>query len=195
MPVARKIAEFTQRSSWIRQMFEEGGRLCELHGPDKVFDFSIGNPNVEPPEEFQEVLEGLVRERTPGSHGYMSNAGYPEAREAVAKVVSRDTLTGEMNRLSWLPVSGATGYRIYRGTQNTVRADFQRLKDVASGVTSYTDDGADVIVGGNPPASNTSGLTMSPVQVEPGNLSIINFGRANIGDEPVAGSNCSIKNS
>jgi len=109
-----------------------------------------------------------------------------------AKVVSRDTPAGEINRLSWLPVSGATGYRIYRGTQNTVRADFQRLKDVAAGVTSYTDDGVDVIVGGNPPASNTSGLTMSPVQVEPGNLSIINFGRANIGDEPVAGSNCSI---
>jgi hypothetical protein len=109
-----------------------------------------------------------------------------------AKVVSRDTLTGEINRLSWLPVSGATGYRIYRGTQNAARADFQRLKDVAAGVTSYTDDGVDEIVGGNPPASNTSGLTMSPVQVEPGNLSIINFGRANIGDEPVAGSNCSI---
>ncbi|MGI5842875.1 MAG: DUF4815 domain-containing protein [Candidatus Xenobium sp.] len=109
-----------------------------------------------------------------------------------AKVVSRDTPAGEINRLSWLPVSGATGYRIYRGTQNTVRADFQRLKDVAAGVTSYTDDGVDVIVGGNPPASNTSGLTMSPVQVEPGNLSIINFGRTNIGDEPVAGSNCSI---
>lgn len=109
-----------------------------------------------------------------------------------AKVVSRDTPAGEINRLSWLPVSGATGYRIYRGTQNTVRADFQRLKDVAAGVTSYTDDGVDVIVGGNPPASNTSGLTMSPVQVEPGNLSIINFGRADIGDKPVAGSNCSI---
>ena len=102
-----------------------------------------------------------------------------------AKVVSRDTLTGEINRLSWLPVSGATGYRIYRGAQNTVRADFQRLKDVASGVTSYIDDGADEIVGGNPPASNTSGLTMSTVQVESGNLSIINFGRTTIGDEPV----------
>jgi len=109
-----------------------------------------------------------------------------------AKVVSRDTPAGEINRLSWLPVSGATGYRIYRGTQNAARADFQRLKDVAAGVTSYTDDGVDEVVGGNPPASNTSGLTMSPVQVEPGNLSIINFGRANIGDEPVAGSNCSI---
>lgn len=115
-----------------------------------------------------------------------------EAQHDSAKVVSRDTLTGEINRLSWLPVGGATGYRIHRGTQNTVRADFQRLKDVAAGVTSYSDDGVDQIVGGNPPASNTSGLTMSPVQVEPGSLSIINFGRTNIGDEPVAGSNCSI---
>jgi aspartate aminotransferase len=90
MPVAKKIAQFSRRSSWIRQMFEEGGRLCELHGPEKVFDFSIGNPNVEPPQKFQEVLEELVRDRSPGRHGYMSNAGYPEAREAVAEVVSRD---------------------------------------------------------------------------------------------------------
>ncbi len=90
MPVAKKIAEFSQRSSWIRQMFEEGGRLCELHGPENVFDFSIGNPNLEPPEEVRRVLQELVRDRTPGRHGYMSNAGYPEAREAVAESLSQD---------------------------------------------------------------------------------------------------------
>mgnify|MGYP002660863437 CR=1 FL=1 len=120
--------------------------------------------------------------------------GYAAGETAfnAAAVIARATTAGEMNKLSWLPVSGATGYRIYRGTQNTARADFQRLKDVAAGVTSYTDDGVDVIVGGNPPASNTSGLTLSPVQVEPGNLSIINFGPADIGDQPVAGSTCSI---
>ena len=41
-------------------MFEEGARLAEIHGCDKVFDFSIGNPNLEPPEEFQRVMEELV---------------------------------------------------------------------------------------------------------------------------------------
>jgi aspartate aminotransferase len=71
-------------------MFEEGARLADLHGHDKVCDFSIGNPNLEPPKEFQAVLEELVRDITPGRHGYMSNAGYPEAREAVAAHLAQD---------------------------------------------------------------------------------------------------------
>jgi|MTBAKMStandDraft_1061839.scaffolds.fasta_scaffold01049_17 hypothetical protein len=109
-----------------------------------------------------------------------------------AEVISRDTLVGEINKITWLPVNGATGYRIYRGTQNTGRADFQRLKEVAAGVTTYMDDGVDEIAGGNPPASNTSGLTMSAAQILPAGLSLINFGRTGLGDDPVDGSNCSV---
>jgi hypothetical protein len=109
-----------------------------------------------------------------------------------AEVISRDTLAGEINKITWLPVNGATGYRIYRGTQNTDRADFQRLKEVAAGVTTYMDDGVDEIAGGNPPASNTSGLTMSDAQILPAGLSLINFGRTGLGDDPVDGSNCSV---
>jgi aspartate aminotransferase len=90
MPVARKIAEFSERSSWIRQMFEEGARLSQTHGRDKVFDFSIGNPNLEPPPEFRQVMEELVRDPTPGLHGYMPNAGYPETRQVVADYLSQD---------------------------------------------------------------------------------------------------------
>jgi len=109
-----------------------------------------------------------------------------------AEVISRDTLAGEISKITWLPVNGATGYRIYRGTQNTGRADFQRLKEVAAGVTTYMDDGVDEIAGGNPPASNTSGLTMSAAQILPAGLSLINFGRTGLGDDPVDGSNCSV---
>jgi aspartate aminotransferase len=90
MSVAKKIAESCRHSSWIREMFEEGARLSEIHGCDNVFDFSIGNPNLEPPEEFQSVLEELVADRTPGLHGYMPNAGYPETRTAVAEYLSAD---------------------------------------------------------------------------------------------------------
>ncbi len=90
MPVAKKIGESLERSSWIRQMFEEGARLSEMHGRGSVFDFSIGNPNLEPPAEFQRVIEKLVCDPTPGLHGYMSNAGYAEAREAVAEYLSDD---------------------------------------------------------------------------------------------------------
>lgn len=90
MPVGKKMAAAIANSSWIRRMFEEGGRLAQLHGADRVFDFSIGNPNVEPPPEFKQALEEVVRENKPGAHGYMSNEGYYETRAAVADYLSRD---------------------------------------------------------------------------------------------------------
>jgi len=90
MSVAKKVAEASCRSSWIREMFEEGAKLSATHGCDNVFDFSIGNPNLEPPEEFQRVLEELAADRTPGRHGYMANAGYPETRAAVAAHLSQE---------------------------------------------------------------------------------------------------------
>jgi len=90
MPVSKKMAAAIANSSWIRRMFEEGSRLAKLHGVDRVYDFSIGNPNVEPPPEFKRALEEVVRETKPGVHGYMSNEGYYETRAAVAAYLSRD---------------------------------------------------------------------------------------------------------
>jgi aspartate aminotransferase len=89
MPVAKKIAEAAQHSSWIRQMFEEGARLAAKHGRENVLDFTIGNPNLEPPAEFCQIVEDLLHEPKAGTHGYMSNAGYLESRQAVAKSVAR----------------------------------------------------------------------------------------------------------
>ncbi len=88
MPVARKIREAIDRSSWIREMFETGARLKAEFGAENVFDFSLGNPNLDPPEAFRKVLRELVEEDRPGCHGYMPNAGYPEVREAVAARVA-----------------------------------------------------------------------------------------------------------
>jgi aspartate aminotransferase len=90
MPVAKKIAEASQCSSWIRKMFEEGTRLAEIHGCDAVSDFGIGNPNLEPPKEFKEALIELLSDPAPGKHGYMPNAGYLETREAVAAYLTQD---------------------------------------------------------------------------------------------------------
>jgi aspartate aminotransferase len=74
----------------IRKMFEEGIRLKKEHGSDKVFDFSLGNPDIEPPPAFHRVFLRLAREDRKGSHGYMPNAGYPEVREALAAKASRE---------------------------------------------------------------------------------------------------------
>jgi aspartate aminotransferase len=71
-------------------MFEEGRILKEKYGDDNVFDFSIGNPDLDPPEIFHKTLLRLVTEDAAGSHGYMPNAGYPGVREAIARKVSRE---------------------------------------------------------------------------------------------------------
>lgn len=88
MTVAQKIETFIASSSWIRKMFEEGARLKALHGPENVFDFSLGNPNLDPPPQFDEALENAFAETGRGGHGYMPNIGYPQVRKAVADYVS-----------------------------------------------------------------------------------------------------------
>ncbi len=90
MAVAQKMSQFIEKSSWIRKMFEEGARLKKIHGEDQVFDFSLGNPNVPPPEIVKEKLRELVRRDLPGMHGYMPNAGFEETRAAVAAYLSRE---------------------------------------------------------------------------------------------------------
>lgn len=72
-------------SSWIRKMFEEGMQLRSIHGAENVFDLSLGNPLLEPPPEFDEVLKRIVNEGTAGTHRYMPNGGFPDVRAAVAK--------------------------------------------------------------------------------------------------------------
>jgi len=90
MPIAEKIRDALGSSSMIRKMFEEGNQLKKQHGEDKVFDFSLGNPDLEPPQAFHEVFLRLAQEDSKGSHGYMPNAGYQHVREALAKKASKE---------------------------------------------------------------------------------------------------------
>jgi aspartate aminotransferase len=75
--------------SMVRKMFEEGMRLKATHGDDKVFDYSLGNPDLEPPEKFNETIAEIVGSGKPSLHGYMPNAGIPSVRESVAKHLSQ----------------------------------------------------------------------------------------------------------
>ncbi|WP_449241340.1 pyridoxal phosphate-dependent aminotransferase [Desulfoscipio gibsoniae] len=91
MPIAQKIEGFLSASSWIRKMFEEGEKLRKIYGANKVYDFTLGNPNVEPPEAFHRELQKIAANPVPGMHRYMSNAGYDETRQAIADVLAEET--------------------------------------------------------------------------------------------------------
>ncbi|MCG6906168.1 MAG: pyridoxal phosphate-dependent aminotransferase [Desulfobacteraceae bacterium] len=89
MTISRKVAEVLTRSSWIRKMFEEGARLKAHHGADRVFDFSLGNPNLSPPAAFRQVARAIIDQAGDHDHVYMPNAGYPFVRQRVAETVAR----------------------------------------------------------------------------------------------------------
>ncbi|MCR4688566.1 MAG: pyridoxal phosphate-dependent aminotransferase [Saccharofermentans sp.] len=89
--ISRSIKQQLAGGSEIRKMFEEGKRLKAIYGDDNVFDFSIGNPDLEPPKEVTEALAELANNPTPGMHGYMSNNGYESTRAAIASKKSAES--------------------------------------------------------------------------------------------------------
>jgi aspartate aminotransferase len=89
MSISQKIKAASSQSSMIRKMFEEGAALKMKYGADQVFDFSLGNPNVEPPEAFKKELINIAGRVISNKHGYMPNAGYPETRQAIAEKINK----------------------------------------------------------------------------------------------------------
>src|SRR5947208_3045415 len=89
--ISRAVAENLTKASWIRRMFEEGARLKAERGADKIFDFTLGNPEIEPPPAVLAAARRILDSDAPHLHAYMPNAGHPRVREAVAKRVSAAT--------------------------------------------------------------------------------------------------------
>ncbi len=89
MPIADKMVKMVDGMAMVKQMFEEGARLRAEYGPENVFDFSLGNPDVPPPPEFKKVLRELVNSETL-NHGYTPNPGHPQVRQAVAEYLSNE---------------------------------------------------------------------------------------------------------
>lgn len=90
MAISSIIRESIEKSSWIRKMFEEGAKLKAEFGPENVYDFSLGNPDLEPPEEFFKSISDIAIKRAGGAHGYMPNSGFPAVRDKIAEGISRD---------------------------------------------------------------------------------------------------------
>jgi aspartate aminotransferase len=89
--ISRAVAENLTKASWIRRMFEEGARLKRDRGDDKVFDFTLGNPEIEPPPAVLAAARRVLDSDARHLHAYMPNAGLLPVREAVARRMAAAT--------------------------------------------------------------------------------------------------------
>ncbi len=88
--ICKKMVGLVQGSSAIRAMFEEGQKMAAIYGAENVYDFSLGNPNVAPPEAVKDAVMDLIQHDDPMHlHGYMSNTGFESTRKAVADSLNK----------------------------------------------------------------------------------------------------------
>ena len=59
--ISNKMETLLKGNSVIRAMFEEGKKLAQIHGAENIYDFSIGNPSVEPPEKVKEIINKILK--------------------------------------------------------------------------------------------------------------------------------------
>src|SRR5436189_1163684 len=106
--VSRPVTDNLSKASWIRRMFEDGARLKQERGADKVFDFTLGNPEIEPPPAVLAAARRVLESTEPHLHAYMPNAGHVRVREAIARRVSKATgLTYTANHIVMTVGAGA----------------------------------------------------------------------------------------
>lgn len=111
--IADIMKEMVAGSSVIRAMFEEGKRLAAIHGPENVFDFSLGNPSVEPPEAIKKaIIEVLEEEQATIVHGYMNNSGFEDVREAIAQSINAKYQTNFTGKNILMTVGAAGGLNV-----------------------------------------------------------------------------------
>lgn len=86
---SERIVKSLASGSMIRAMFEQGNALKKLYGPENVYDFALGNPDLEPSQEIIDRMKELVSQ--PDIHKYMPNAGHVDVRQKVAEFMKRKT--------------------------------------------------------------------------------------------------------
>lgn len=87
--IAKRLRESLDSSICIRDIFEEGKKLAEVYGAENIYNFSIGNPSVEPPAIVNQAMKDILDQEAPlALHGYPANVGHPEVRRHVAQYLN-----------------------------------------------------------------------------------------------------------
>ena len=111
--ISETILNLNRNGSAIRAMFEEGAKMAKEFGKENVYDYSLGNPSVEPPKEVKEAMTAVLAEESPNSvHGYMNNAGYEDVRQAIAEHLNKEHGTAFSARNVLMTVGAAGGLNV-----------------------------------------------------------------------------------
>ncbi len=83
--ISQRLRASLDSSICIRDIFEEGKKLAAIYGKENIYNFSIGNPSVEPPQIVNEAMKAILDEEPAlALHGYPANVGHPEVRQHIA---------------------------------------------------------------------------------------------------------------
>ena len=91
MAISKRVKGALSGASWVRRMFEVGDELKRVYGEENVYDFSLGNPNLEPPPSLKKALKELADNPVAGMHRYMPNNGYSETRRTIAEYLKEES--------------------------------------------------------------------------------------------------------
>jgi aspartate aminotransferase len=150
MIVSRKMMKLIQaQEGWTRKMFETGIQMKRTYGVENVYDFSLGNPDVEPPPDVQQKLIEAVSHPTPGMHRYMPNSGYEDVREEIAAYITGRTSLPFTSHHVFMTVGCAGGVNIVlksmlnRGdeviTPNPFFWEFKNYVENFGGIAKFVD--------------------------------------------------------
>ncbi len=88
--INEKMYALGSKRSIIREIFEYSKNRSAEIGADKVFDFSLGNPSVEPPIEIKNAISTLNEsENSVLLHGYTSAQGDFSVRKTIADDINQ----------------------------------------------------------------------------------------------------------
>lgn len=111
--ISEKMKPFVQNNSAIRAMFEEGKKMASVYGKENVYDFSLGNPSVPAPASVKQAIFDILNEEDENMvHGYMSNAGFEDVREAIAQSLNRRFGTSFHQGNILMTVGAASGMNV-----------------------------------------------------------------------------------
>ena len=78
------------KRSVIREIFEYGKKRAQEVGSENVYDFSLGNPSVNPPQKVEDTLAELLKSENPTAlHGYTSAQGDLSVRRAISEYIAK----------------------------------------------------------------------------------------------------------